>query len=268
MTARIDPSAHVDPTAEIADGVSIGPFAYVGPRVSLGPGTVLHHHAAVHAWTRMGEGNVVWPFATLGGDPQDLGYRGDEVRLEVGDRNVFREGVTVSRGTRKEQGVTRIGSGCLLMACAHVGHDCVVGDGVVLANAVLLAGHCHVEERAILSGSVALHHFTTVGRIAYVGGLSRIVMDVPPFMIVEGHPARVVKVNVVGMERAGIPADRIKSVRQAFRSLWRSDQLVRERTLDRMERDPDASDEVKYLAGFLRRQMAGRHGRAREGQRK
>jgi UDP-N-acetylglucosamine acyltransferase len=264
MSARIDPSAHVDPSAELADGVEVGPFAHVGPRVSLGPGTVVMNHATVQADTRMGAGNRVHPYACVGGDPQDLGYQGEETRLEVGDRNVFREGVTVSRGTRKEQGVTRIGNGCLLMACSHVGHDCVLGDSVILSNGVLLAGHCHIEDRAILSGAAALHHFTTVGKMAYVGGLSRIIMDVPPYMIVEGHPARVVKVNVIGMKRAGVADDRIKAVRTAFRELWRSDQLVREKTLDRMERDPETVEEVAYLVGFLRRQMAGKQGRARE----
>ena len=267
MSATVHPTAHVDPTATLADGVTIGPCASVGPQSEIGPGTELLPHAAVHGWTRLGEGNRVHSFATLGGDPQDVSYRGEVVRLEVGDRNVFREGVTVSRGTFKEQGVTRVGSGCLLMACSHVGHDCAVGDGVILGNNVLLAGHVHVEARSILNGAAAVHHFTSIGRLAYVGGLSRIVMDVPPFMVVEGHPARVVKVNVVGMQRAGVPAERIRSVREAHRALWRSDQLVREKTLDRLERD-EPTPEVLELVGFLRRQMAGRQGRAREAARK
>jgi UDP-N-acetylglucosamine acyltransferase len=264
MSARIDPSAHVDPSATLADGVEVGPFAWVGPKVALGPGTVVMHHGSVHGWTRMGAGNRVWPYACVGGDPQDLLYRGEEVWLEVGDRNVFREGCTVSRGTMKEQGLTRIGSDCLLMACSHVGHDCVLGNGIILANAALLAGHCHLEDRSIVSGGAAVTHFTTIGRMAFVGGLSRIIMDVPPYMTVEGHPARVIKVNVLGMERAKIPADRVKAVRQAFRELWRSDQLVREKTLDRLEQQEGATEEVIYLAGFLRRQMAGKQGRARE----
>ncbi len=268
MSARIDPTATVDPTAELADAVVVGPHAYVGPETVLGPGTVLHHHASVHGWTRMGAENRVWPYACLGGDPQDLGYKGDESRLEVGDRNVFREGVTVSRGTAKEQRVTRIGSGCLFMACSHVGHDCVIGDTVILSNNVLLAGHCHVEERAIMGGAAAVHHFTTIGRMAFVGGLSRIYMDVPPFMITEGHPARVVKVNLVGLKRAGLSEESIRSVRKAFKELWRGDQLVREKTLEWLERDHAESAEVLYLVGFLRRQMAGVHGRAREAQRK
>lgn len=267
MSATVHPTAHVDPSARLADGVVVGPFAYVGPEVELGAGTELLPHAVVHGWTRMGAGNRVHSFATLGGDPQDVSYRGEVVRLEVGDRNVFREGVTVSRGTRKEQGLTRIGSGNLLMACSHVGHDCAVGDGAILGNNVLLAGHVHVEDRAILNGAAAVHHFTTIGRLSYVGGLSRIVMDVPPFMVVEGHPARVVKVNVVGMQRAGLAAERIKSVREAHRALWRSDQLVREKTLDRLERD-SPTPEMLELVGFLRRQMAGRQGRAREAARK
>ncbi len=264
MSADIDPRASVDPTARLADGVKVGPFAFVGPHAEIGPGTVLMPHAVVHGFTKMGSGNRVHPFACLGGDPQDLGYRGEEVRLEIGDRNEFREGVTVSRGTLKEQRLTRLGSGGLYMACSHVGHDCVVGDGVILGNSVLLAGHVHVEDRAILNGAAAVHHFTTLGRLAYVGGLSRIIMDVPPFMVVEGHPARVIKVNVVGMKRAGMSEERIKAVRVAHRALWRSDQLVREKTLDRLERDGTPTEEVLYLVGFLRRQMAGRQGRARE----
>ncbi len=264
MSATIDPRAYVDPSAVLADGVEVGPFAYVGPEVTLGPGTVVMHHGTVHGWTRMGAGNRIWPYACVGGDPQDLGYKGDESRLEVGDRNVFREGVTVSRGTSKEKRVTRIGDDCLLMACCHVGHDCVLGNSVILANAVLLAGHCHIEDRAILAGAAAVHHFTTVGRMAFVGGLSRIIMDVPPYMIVEGHPARVVKVNIVGLKRGGLSEDRIRAVRRAFKELWRGDQLVREKTLDRLERDPAVTEEVKYLVGFLRRQMGGQHGRGRE----
>jgi UDP-N-acetylglucosamine acyltransferase len=264
VSARVDPTASVDPTAELADGVEVGPHAFVGPKSVIGPGTVLMHHASVGGWTRMGAENRVHPFAAVGGDPQDLGYRGDEVWLEVGDRNVFREGVTVSRGTAKEQRVTRIGSGCLLMACSHVGHDCVIGDNVILSNAALLAGHCHVEDRAILSGAAAVNHFTTIGRLSYVGGLSRIVMDVPPFMVVEGHPARVVKVNQVGLQRAGLTPERVRSVRHAYKALWRGDQLVREKTLDRLAEGEDATEEVLYLVGFLRRQMAGKQGRARE----
>lgn len=267
MSTGIDPRAHVDPTAEIAGGATVGPFAFVGPRASIGEGTVVMAHAVVHGFTRMGKGNRVHPFASIGGDPQDLSYRGEEVWAEIGDRNEFREYVTVSRGTLKERGVTRIGSDCLLMACSHVGHDCSLGDGVILGNNVLLAGHVHVEDRAILNGAAAVHHFTTIGRLGYVGGLSRIIMDVPPFMVVEGHPARVIKVNQVGMKRAGIPEDRVKAMRGAHRALWRSDQMVREKTLDRLERD-DPTEEVLYLVGYLRRQMAGRQGRAREALRK
>lgn len=264
MSARVDPTARVDPSASLADGVEVGPFAFVGPRVTLGAGTVVMHHGTVHGFTRMGAGNRVWPYACVGGDPQDYSYRGEEVWLEAGDRNTFREGVTVSRGTAKEKGITRIGSDCLLMACSHVGHDCVLGDGVLLANNALLAGHCHLEDRCALNGAAAVHQFTSIGRLAYVGGLSRIAMDAPPYMIVEGHPARVIRVNVVGMERAGIPEPRIKAVRQAFRDIWRADQLVREKTLDRLEREEGATEEVKYLVGFLRRQMAGNQGRGRQ----
>jgi UDP-N-acetylglucosamine acyltransferase len=262
--SRVDPRAVVDPTAELAADAVVGPYAFVGPRCVVGEGCEVMHHATVQGWTRMGPGNRVFPYASLGGEPQDVGYRGEEVWLEIGERNVFREFVTISRGTLKEKRVTRIGNGGLYMACSHVGHDCVIGNDVILSNNVLLAGHCHVEDRAILSGGVAVHHFTTVGRLSYVGGLSRINQDVPPYMLVEGHPSRVVKANVVGMERAGIPKERIRAVREAYRVLWRSDNPVRERALERLERDGQPPEEVLYLVGFLRRQMAGKQGRARE----
>jgi UDP-N-acetylglucosamine acyltransferase len=265
MSARIDAWAKVDPSAVIADDVTVGAFAVVGKDVVLGPGTEVLSHGVVLGPATIGARNQIHPYACVGGDPQDLSFRPDQVvRVEVGDDNVFREHVTVSRGTLKEKAVTRIGSGCLLMAGAHAAHDCVLGDGVILGNNVLLAGHVHVEDRAILNGAAAVHHFTTIGRGSYVGGLSRIIMDVPPFMVVEGNPARVIKVNAVGLRRGGVPEDRVKAVKKAHRVLWRSDQLVRDRALDRLEKDGTPPEEVLYLIGFLRRQMAGKQGRARE----
>ena len=151
--------------------IELEPGALIGPRVELGRGTWVGSGAVIYGPTRLGEKNQIFPHAVLGGAPQDVGYAGQPTRLEIGDRNVFREGVTISRGTSKEQRVTRIGSGCLFMACSHVGHDCVLGNGVMLANNALLAGHCHLEDRCILSGGAAVHHFTTIGRLAYLGGL-------------------------------------------------------------------------------------------------
>ncbi len=264
MSARIDPWAKVDPSAVLDDDVVVGPFAVVGADVRIGAGTELLPHAVVLGPTTLGARNRVHPHACIGGDPQDLSFRGEVVRLEVGDRNVFRENVTVSRGTMKEQGLTRMGSGCLLMAGAHVAHDCVLGDSVIMGNNVLLAGHVHVESGAILNGAAAFHHYTTVGSLSYVGGLSRIHQDVPPYMVIEGSPARVVKVNAVGMRRAGIVEERVRAVKEAHRLLWRSEMLVRDRALERMERDGGMTEEVAHLVAFLRRQMAGKHGRARE----
>ncbi len=263
MTARIDAWARIDPSAVLADDAVVGPFAVVGAGVTLGPGTEVMAQGVVLGPSVLGARNRVHPFSCIGGDPQDLSFRGEEVRLEVGDENVFREHVTVSRGTLKEQRLTRVGSRGLFMAGAHVAHDCVVGDNVIFGNNVLLAGHVHVEDRAILNGAAAVHHFTTVGRLAYVGGLSRIFQDVPPFMVVEGHPARVIKVNAVGMRRAGLTEEHVRAVKEAHRVLWRSD-LVREQALDRIEREGRMTEEVAHLVGFLRRQVAGKQGRARE----
>lgn len=265
MSATVDAWAKVDPTAVLGDGVVVGPFAHVGPGVVVGRGTEIRPHACVYGPTVLGEENVIHSYACVGGDPQDLSFKGETVRLQVGDRNVFRENVTISRGTLKEDGLTVIGSDCLFMAGAHVAHDCVLADRVVMANNVLLAGHVHVEERATLNGAAAVHQFATIGTLAYVGGLSRIPQDVPPYMVVEGHPARVVKVNAVGMRRAGAEEPRVRAVKDAHRLLWRSDQLVREKTLDRIEKDGSITPEVAHLVRFLRRQMKGKNGRGREG---
>jgi UDP-N-acetylglucosamine acyltransferase len=264
VSARIDAWARVHPGAVLADDVIVGPFAVVGDSVTLGAGTELRPHAVVQGPATLGARNLIHSYACVGGDPQDLSFKGEEVMVEVGDDNVFREHVTVSRGTLKEQRLTRIGSRCLFMAGSHVAHDCVLGNGVILGNNVLLAGHVHVEDRAILNGAAAVNHFATIGRLTYVGGLSRIVQDVPPFMVVEGNPARVIKVNAVGMRRAGAEESRVRAVKDAHRLLWRSDHLVRDAALDSIERAGTMTEDVAHLVGFLRRQMAGKNGRARE----
>lgn len=261
-TTAIDPTARIDATAQIGEGVSIGAYSVVGPNSRLGQGTVLKNHVTIGPNTVLGSNNTIYPHAVVGGDPQDLLWHGEETYLTMGDRNVVREGVTINRGTMKGDGYTRVGNGNLLMAYAHVAHDCLLGDHVIMANNSLLAGHVIVHDRAILNGAAAVHQFTTIGRLCYVGGLTRIVQDVPPFMIVEGNPSKVRKVNLVGLQRLGVSADRIREIREAFRVIYRS-RKPRAEIIAELEQAGDISAEVRELVDFLKQVNRGRHGRSR-----
>lgn len=263
MATLIADTACVDPRAELADDVEIGPYCVIGPDVRIGRGTRLISHVSVMGVTSLGEGNVVSPFAVLGGDPQDNSYRGSPTRVEIGDNNVLREGVTINRATEKEDGVTRLGNDCLLMANAHIAHDCKVGDRVTLANNVMLGGHIHVESFASLSGGVAVHHYVTIGGYSFVGGMSRIYHDVPPFMLVEGNPSKVRCINIVGLRRNGIGEASIDALHEAHRLVYRA-KLGPDRAAEVLASHNHISLEVERLLAFIRAQQEGKHGRARE----
>ena len=228
MSTKIHPTAVVSPKAELGDNVEIGPHCVVGDHVTIGDGTLIGAQVVINGHTTLGKDNVIHGLASLGGAPQDLSYSGEDTRLELGDRNTVREFVTINRGTVKGGGVTRVADDCLMMACCHIAHDCEIKSGVILANNVLLAGHVLVGERANVSGSSAAQHFVTIGAYAYVGGLTRMAQDVPPFMILEGHPSKVRGANVIGMRRAGMSEDEIKVVRAAYKAIWRGEGLRRE----------------------------------------
>ena len=256
----VHPTAVVSDGAQLADDVHVGPYAVVGPKVRMGRGCRIEAHGVVTGSTRMGEHNRIHSHAVIGSDPQDRKYRGEETHLVVGDRNVFREGVTVNTGTVQGGGTTQIGSRCAFLANSHVAHDCIVGDHVLLANNVMLAGHVRLHDRATINGGAGIHHFTTVGRCVYVGGLTRITRDVPPFMIVEGHPSRVRGVNVIGLKRAGYSEETILILKEAFRTLYRSD-LVLKDAMERLEKQFSGCPELLELVSFLRASELGRQGR-------
>jgi len=262
MTARIHPTAVIAKGAELARDVTIGPYSVIGARVKIGEGTVIGPQVVIDGVTTIGRENRFLGQANIGGAPQDLSYEDEPTELEIGDKNTVREFVTINRGTIKGGGVTRVGSGCLFMACSHVAHDCEIGDGVQMGNNVLLAGHVAVGTNAIVNGAAAVHQFVTIGRNAYVGGLTRVIQDVPPFMILEGHPARVRKVNVIGLERAGLPPEEIHEVRLAFRHLFRADE-TRSRALARLEQEL-RGELVRELLHSLRNSELGLKGRYRE----
>lgn len=273
--AQIHSSAVVDRGAVLGEGVAIGPLCYVGPQVRLGAGTRLISHVSILGNTTVGRENVVWPQAVIGGDPQDLKYQGELTQLTLGDHNEIREGVTIHLGTEKGGGVTRVGSANLLMAGAHIAHDCQIGDHVIVSNNVQLAGHVRVEDHANIAGMSGVHSFVTIGQYSYVGGMSRIVHDVPPFMIVEGNPCRVRGVNVIGLKRHQFDEGAIERLKDAYRTLFRgptgdfdpdtvgnmSESLAQ---IEQAYRDDEC---VMMLLDFLRNTTVGLFGRYKESQR-
>jgi UDP-N-acetylglucosamine acyltransferase len=264
VATEVHPTALVHPGSVLDHGVRIGPYTVVHEGCEIGAGTVIGSNCTLGPWTRIGAKNVIHSHSAVGGDPQDRLYRGEKTWLVVGDQNEIREFATLNRGTMKGDGYTRVGHKNLLMACSHVAHDCVLGDHVVLANNVLLAGHVVVEDHAILNGAAAVQQFTTIGRLAYVGGLTRIVQDVPPFMVVEGNPAKVWKANIVGLQRSGYSEEQIASLREAHRVIFRS-KKPRAEVLDEVEAAGSMTPEVAELVTFLKRVERGTFGRARNG---
>jgi UDP-N-acetylglucosamine acyltransferase len=263
MTAIISDQASVDPRAELDDDVEIGPFCLVGPEVTIGRGTRLLSHVTVTGCVTIGDFNQLYPGVVVGAEPQDLSYRGSRTRVVIGDCNVLRECVTVNRATEKEEGVTLIGNRCFLMACCHVAHDCSIGDGVVIANGTLLAGHVRVHHHATLSGNVGVHHFTTVGSYSFVGGMSRVLHDVPPYMLAEGNPARPRCVNVVALKRNHFPIETIQALNEAYRLVYRA-RVGLDHAREILRSNDKLIPPVNHLLNFIQEQQEGRHGRARE----
>lgn len=249
-TAVVEPGAQVDPTCEI------GPYAVVGPHVKLGPGNVLSAHAIVTGHTTLGAGNRVFPHAVLGEIPQDLKYRGEPTRLEIGDRNTFRECVTVNLGTVGGGGVTAVGNGCLLMAYSHVGHDCRIGDGAIIANSVALAGHITLEDHVHISGNAAAHQFCRIGRISFVSGLTGVAMDVAPYCTVSGARAELAGLNTVGLQRAGMTEDQIGRIKQAYKIVFRSNLGLAE-AIAQLEGELGAHPEIAHFVAFVKGSQRG-----------
>lgn len=270
MPTTISPLAHVDPRAGLGDDVFIGPFCLVGPDVCLGDGCRLDSHVTIVGRTTIGRRNRFWPNCVIGGEPQDRGFRGTDTEVHIGDGNLFREGVTVHRGSEKEECVTRIGNENFLFANSHVAHDCHVRDHVMLVNGALLGGHVHVHDRAIVSGNSVVHQFTTIGTVAIVSGGCRVPTDVPPFMMWSGSDDPGVQmVNLVGMQRAGHAPDAVARIRQAYRLLFREYTPLDEvRARFVVELGESLPPELLTLFGFLEAQRRGKMGRAREGMRR
>ncbi|MEK9754676.1 MAG: acyl-ACP--UDP-N-acetylglucosamine O-acyltransferase [Rhodospirillaceae bacterium] len=248
---EIHPTAVVDPGAEIANTVKIGPYCVVGPHVKLDTGVELLSHCVVEGRTRVGEGTRIFPFASVGHCPQDLKYAGEPSSLEIGKGNVIREHVTLNPGTEGGGMLTRVGDNCLFMVGAHVAHDCVIEDNVILVNNATLGGHVHVGEWAIIGGLSAVHQFVRIGKHAMVGGMSGIENDVIPYGSVIGNRARLSGLNIVGLKRRNFSRDTIHDMRKAYRLIFAAEGTIAERLADVAE-DFRTNEPVMEIVDFIR----------------
>jgi UDP-N-acetylglucosamine acyltransferase len=253
LTHQIHPTAIVDPSAEIGPDVVVDAYAIVGPTVTIHDGTTVGARAIIERGTRIGSGCTIGAGSILGTEPQDRKYTGELTRVEVGDHTVLREMVTVNRGVK---GPTVIGAGCYIMTYAHIAHDCVLGQHVTVGNAVQCAGHVVMEDHANVGGLTPIHQFVRIGKRAFIGGGSRVPMDVPPFALAAGNPIRLYGINVEGLRRAGFTSDQRRALKRAFRLLFNSDRL-RSAALDAVRQEfPDDAD-VIHLADFVASSQRG-----------
>jgi UDP-N-acetylglucosamine acyltransferase len=249
VNVRIHPTAVIDSSAEIGNDVEIGPFALIGPGCQLGDGCVIAPRATLERdvilapRVRVGSGSI------LGGEPQDLKFRGERTTVEIGEGTVIREYSTINRGTAHSL-KTVVGRDAFIMTYVHLAHDCRIGDGVILANGVQLAGHVEIEDKAILSGLTAVHQFVRVGRHAFIGGCSRVSKDIPPFIKAVGNPVQLYGLNTVGLQRSGFPEETIRELKRVYRLFFRSELNITQ-ALERVQQELNSSEEVQELVRFL-----------------
>lgn len=260
---QIHPMAVVESGAELADDVVVGPFAFVGRQVQLGAGCIVHHHASIEGHTVVGEGNEFFPQCVIGALPQDLKYKGGNCRLVIGNNNTLREGVTIHIGTEAGGGYTRVGDGNLLMVNVHIAHDCIIGSHCIIANNAMLAGHVQLEDYVNIAGGAAAHHFVRFGQHSYVGGFSGVTRDVPPYMVVDGHPIIVRGVNKNGLKRRSFTDDQLEPLKTAWRLLFKdATPMVPQFAV--LEQMYPQNNEIRELLSFMRDSLAGKFGRFRE----
>jgi UDP-N-acetylglucosamine acyltransferase len=252
----IHPTAVVSSGSLVGKDVSIGAYAVIGPDVQLMDGVEIGPHAVLDGHTVIGKNSRIFNFASIGLEPQDIGYNGEPTRVEIGADCQIREFVSIHRGTEKGGGLTRVGNGCMLMAYSHVAHDCRVGDKVVMANGVTLAGHVEIQEQAIIGGLTAIHQFARVGKNTFIGGASAISMDVVPFASAAGNRAKITGVNVVGLRRSGYSEEVIKAIRQAHRLIFRAN-LRLEQAIAEIESQSSSITEVQCVLEFLQTGQRG-----------
>lgn len=247
----IHPSAIIDSSAVVADDVTIGPYTVIGADVKIDSGTVVGSHVVIKGPTSIGKKNRIYQFSSIGEDPQDKKYANEITRLEIGDRNTIREFATMHRGTKQDQGVTKIGNDNLFMAYTHVAHDCQIGNHVIMANGASLAGHVQLHSHAILGGFTLVHQFAKIGEYSFAAMGSAITQDIPPFVMVGGKPTKPHGINSVGMERNGISPEDIRLIRKAYKMIYKMN-LRLEDAIDQMEDLAGDSRELSAMVNFLR----------------
>jgi UDP-N-acetylglucosamine acyltransferase len=258
----IHETAIVDPQAVLGSGVKIGPFCVIGADVIIGDGTVIDTHVVIEPFTSIGKDCQIHSGTVLGGKPQDRKFKDERSYLRIGDRNILREYVTIHRATG-EGNATVIGDDNMLMAYCHVGHNCTFGNNIMMANNVGISGHVIVEDRANFGGMTGVHQFVRIGKLAMLGGFSKVVQDVPPFMIADGRPMKVYDLNIVGLRRNGVPAKVRSELKQAYKLIYRMD-LNLSQAIESIENDIDPSPERDYLLDFIRSIKFGYAGRQLE----
>ena len=252
---NIHSSAIISSSARLGENVTIGPYCVIGDEVEIGDGSIIGPHAVIDRWTTLGAGCRVFQFASVGAEPQDLKFKGERTYTIIGDRTTIREGVTIHRATG-EGNETRIGSDCLLMAYVHIAHNCTLGNRVIMSNLASCSGHAIVEDRVVIGGMAGVHQFVKIGRNAMVGGMSKLVQDVVPYTLVDGHPAKVVGLNNVGISRAGIPLESRRLIKKAYKILYRSGLSLPE-AIAVVEQEVDSCEEVEHFLRFLRNAERG-----------
>ncbi len=250
MGVDIHPSAVVSPRAKIGEGVTIGPYSIIGEEVTVGGDTVIGSHVVIDGSTVIGEKNRIYPFVSIGLPPQDVGYKGEDSRVIIGDENIIREFVTINRATSKQDRVTKIGNSNYLMAYAHIAHDCILGNSIIMSNAATLGGHIEIGDKAIVGGLVAIHQFVRIGAYAFIGGKTVTGKDIPPFMMASGDRAKLYGLNTRGLKREGFSQEKIDNLKKAYQIIWRDHHLLHE-ALERVRREIPPFEELQMLLDFL-----------------
>jgi len=251
----VHPTAIVHPGARVGAGCEIGPYCIIGEHVTLGDKCKLYSHVVIGGHTRLGRENQIFPFASIGLQTQDLKWQGGVTRLEIGDHNTFRECVTINSATGEGE-VTRVGSHNHILAYSHVAHNCLLGDHIIMSNVATLAGHVTVGDYAVIGGLAAIHQFCRIGKVSMIGGCSKVVQDVPPFMMADGNPAETRTINKIGMERNGVSEKAQTAMRQAYKILFREGLTLRN-AADQVEKKLPKLKEIRHLVEFVRSSERG-----------
>ena len=245
----IHKTAIIDTKANISENVKIGPYSIIGRHVEIGEGTIIQSHVNITGQTKIGKNNIIYPFASIGNDPQDLKFQGEETRLEIGDNNKIREYVTINPGTKGGGGLTKVNNNCLFMVSAHIAHDCFVGNNVILANNVPLGGHAHIGDNAIIGGNSAVQQFTRVGKSAMIGGMCGVVRDIIPYGIAHGNRSVLQGLNLIGLRRKNIPNKEIMILSDAYKEIFKNENLTE--NLSNLSKELHNNELVKEVIGFI-----------------